>query len=642
MAKANAVAKEPRVLALGDNPVNAFHAREYAKESSPGIINVLLELTENARDNATDVTLTLDVEKMTDRLITPKAIICEDNGTGLTHHEFLNRFCGAFWESEVHHDADRAGRNGVGTKTYTSIAERVLVTTTTGRPTEGLDVHRDIIEKALPAGMKLPADGEPDTLWRAYEFLLHKRGAVPEGWKPAKELEMGSRVELLNLRPGTEVNYDTLVERLSYAREWLRNGAHRLTLQLVGNVPANVKRKIEIKPWNLPTKDWLVSAIGRSDQPLKFMDPTTKENVSIAPARLSDPLSFDFRVVGKTAEGHMQNLDSPALLVEVSGALPYAPNLDGTVSARTLPLLSFVGLEHASSIGAFCNAVSGWGHVNSLTLKQALRNNKTTLASGPGTDEVQELRRYLHSIFQALHRAWYNATRAGQEEATRDAINEAAVEVNLALTGANRNPFKSGDIHRGPKDTKRPPQPPTRRHRWECGACSKRWLADAGFTPKRCAEQSNSSGVQDGCGSTNIGLAKNQPRIGDCQIRIEQFGDSRVPASFQFEKQDGEDEDTPVVLVNLLAPRYVELRGAGSMSGQAQRRLKQYLVDIALTSIAEYHAKVKGTDFAQELGDLYFNRMLRYTGIRDYESQVSKLLKETTAKEEQTLLDTAA
>src|SRR5262249_46383669 len=151
---------------------------------------------------------------------------------------------------------------------------------------------------------------------------------------------------------------------------WLRNGAHRITVQITGNVPPTLgkNRRVDVKPWNLPVKDWLVAATGRSDKQVKFMDPTTKEDVIIEPAKLTDVLEFDFRVVGKTAEGHMQNLDKPALLLEVSGALPYAPNLDGVQSARTLPLLTFVGLEHASSIGAFCNAVSGWCHVNSLVL----------------------------------------------------------------------------------------------------------------------------------------------------------------------------------------------------------------------------------------------------------------------------------
>lgn len=78
---------------------------------------------------------------------------------------------------------------------------------------------------------------------------------------------------------------------------------------------------------------------------------------------------------------------------------------------------------------------------------------------------------------------------------------------------------------------------------------------------------------------------------GGSEIRIEQLGDSRIPAGFQFEKRDGDDEDVPVVRVNLVAPRYVELRGVGSMSGQAQQRLKQYLVDVSLVSIAEYHSK---------------------------------------------------
>src|SRR5947207_1600485 len=81
------------------------------------------------------IDITIDVAEWHERTLVPKSIICEDNGTGLTHDEFLNRFCGAYAESETHHDTDRAGRNGVGTKTYTSIADRIIVRTTTGRPT---------------------------------------------------------------------------------------------------------------------------------------------------------------------------------------------------------------------------------------------------------------------------------------------------------------------------------------------------------------------------------------------------------------------------------------------------------------------------------------------------------------------------
>jgi len=56
-----------------------------------------------------------------------------------------------------------------------------------------------------------------------------------------------------------------------------------------------------------------------------------------------------------------------------------------------------------------------------------------------------------------------------------------------------------------------------------------------------------------------------------------------------------------------------------------QRRLKQYLVDISFVAIATYYAEAKHTDFAEELGTLYFNRMLRSTGIKAYEAQVRKI-----------------
>lgn len=74
------------------------------------------------------------------------------------------------------------------------------------------------------------------------------------------------------------------------------------------------------------------------------------------------------------------------------------------------------------------------------------------------------------------------------------------------------------------------------------------------------------------------------------------------------------------------------------MSGQALKRLKQYLVDVSLVAIAEYHAETKGSAFSQELGELYYNRMLRSVGIKQYETQLSKVLELTTGAAEEAQL----
>lgn len=466
---------------------------------------------------------------------------------------------------------------------------------------------------------------------------------MPQEWSQAAPLEMGTRVELVDLREGTEIPFEMLRERLSYAREWLQHSAHSFTLQLTGDVPQGLgsSRRTSLRAWAPPVKNWLIQVQGRSDQDLVIFDPTTKQSETVAPSKgLADPVEFDFRIVGRAPDGQMQNLERPALLLEICGALPYPPNLEGVQSARTIPLLTFLGLEHATSIGAFCNTVCGHARINSLALKEKLRNNKTTLASGPGTETVEELRSYLHSVFRALHKAFFNATRSSQDDAAKDAVHEAEAEVNLALKGVNRNPFKGGEIGRADATGKKgPTPPPARNHRWECGECEKRWLAEVGFSPTVCAESSATSGQNGGCGSSNIGLAKNQPRVGDCRIRIEALGDPKVPAAFQFERES-EDLDVPVVLVNLAAPRYVELRGWGSMSGQAQKRLKQHLVDVCLVAIAEYYAETKETSFSQELGELYYSRMLRSIGIKQYESQLNKLLQGTNGTAEEAQLAT--
>lgn len=633
---------------LGENPVNKFQAREYAKESSPSPIAVIVELTENARDNASDVVLTIDIEKYREErgihILTPHKITCKDNGTGLTHLEFLERFCGAFWDSEIHHEIDRAGRNGVGTKTYASIADAVVVGTTTARSTEGLDMHRKHLVPGLPSSTTLPKDGDPDVLWRVYDFKLHTRGARTWEWRPVDAFEMGTEVALCDIRNGTEIKLEVLIERLSYAREWLTNSVHRLTLQLTGEVPAKYsgKRSRVINAWSLPERSWIAAATGRSDAPVTIYDKTADEKATVPPcSALEDLIEFDIRVLGKDADGQMQSMDRPALLLEICGALPYGPNLEaGQQSARVMPMLTFVGLEHASSIGAFCNAISGWIRVNSLALKDALRNNKTTLASGPGAEKVEVLRGYLQSLIKPLHKAWYNETRASDEAATRDTVREAEEEVNFALKGANRNPFKTGEITQTrTREAGETPLPPARRHRWECGSCGRRWLAAAGFTPKRCAETGLGSGTGDGCGSESIGLAKNQPQIGDCRIILAQLGDKKLPAAFQFEKVN-EDLEQPTVSVNITSPRYIELRGVGDLSQQAQRRLKQYLVDVSLVAIADYNARTRGTDFTEEWGTLYFNRMLRAPGgIKTYEVQLKKVLSESSPRKETEALD---
>ena len=61
-----------------------------------------------------------------------------------------------------------------------------------------------------------------------------------------------------------------------------------------------------------------------------------------------------------------------------------------------------------------------------------------------------------------------------------------------------------------------------------------------------------------------------------------------------------------------------------------------------MVATAENGAKANGTDFSVELGDLYFNRMLRSTGIKSYESDVEKLLKETSGAAEQATLAVVA
>ena len=65
---------------------------------------------------------------------------------------------------------------------------------------------------------------------------------MPQEWSQSAPLEMGTRVELVDLREGTEVPFEMLRERLSYAREWLQHTAHTFTIQLTGDVPQGLSK----------------------------------------------------------------------------------------------------------------------------------------------------------------------------------------------------------------------------------------------------------------------------------------------------------------------------------------------------------------------------------------------------------------
>ena len=59
-------------------------------------------------------------------------------------------------------------------------------------------------------------------------------------------------------------------------------------------------------------------------------------------------------------------------------------------------------------------------------------------------------------------------------------------------------------------------------------------------------------------------------------------------------------------------------------------------MDVSLGAIAEFTAEIKQSSFSEELGELYYNRMLRFVGIKQFETQVSKVL-ETVGSQEQAL-----
>jgi hypothetical protein len=51
--------------------------------------------------------------------------------------------------------------------------------------------------------------------------------------------------------------------------------------------------------------------------------------------------------------------------------------------------------------------------------------------------------------------------------------------------------------------------------------------------------------------------------------------------------------------------------------------------------------KERRIGFSAELGELYYSRMLRFVGIKQYESQLTKLLEATTTGSEEAMLTTA-
>jgi len=59
------------------------------------------------------------------------------------------------------------------------------------------------------------------------------------------------------------------------------------------------------------------------------------------------------------------------------------------------------------------------------------------------------------------------------------------------------------------------------------------------------------------------------------------------------------------------------------------------MVDVAQFSVAEFTSKSNGSDLSEELGSLYYGRMLRSVGVKRYRAEKEEILKVTSALAEQ-------
>lgn len=549
-------------------------AFQCAVNSCESLKKAILEIVYNACDYGNDVVITLTGEKENDKF-NLKSFRVEDNGCGMSHDTVMQKFFGAYWDSDSHDNANQSGLMGVGTATPLKYFKEIEVkTTTSGLIPEEWECHPDSIEeieRTFTENSELKK-GDLDTEWRYYSINLSKIEFV--GVDKANDNDSGTTVTVSSPNRKLRIDIEEIIQMLSRRMSWLK-GNNKMKLVIEDGSPGRPKQFV-IKPFDehdsFPVISVIAQVNGKSDKDMLVQ--CMKDNVAaitVPKPKLFDDVKFDVRLVGSEESDRSKD---KMFVLDICGSNVYDDNKGAAALAK-------LGVDKFTGGAGFCRRVHGYISTNNIKLKSALRHNRTILDMDD--ENVKEFISYVQQVFRALHSQYTKANEHISDD--EDEVVRSGIEEVLDLT------FKEN----GKRRHKKGKANNTSVHKsWCCSSCGMTWKTPKAFRPTYCAEGNIND--EEGCTSGDIGPKQNKTTGAAIKVNwCASLGDW-LPASYNPTEN--------VVLLSRSHPDFIPQGGV--KKSRAERIIRG--AEKALFAVAVHRAKETNEDIETTYPELLRDR----------------------------------
>jgi hypothetical protein len=565
------------IISFGANPVNIENAYRQAVEAGLDVEHCIKEIAQNAQDYGTEVHVTLNGVFEKPHHMKLNSVVVKDNGCGMSHDTVLERFRGAYQDSESHLSEIQAGRNGVGVKTCFQFFKNINVETTTRNIIPEKWVcdpnHYDMIEETYKALSTLK-HGDTDTELRKYNVTMDK-AVSDEPWETVPLVQSGTKITLINPRTTLKVDIKELTRRLSHSIEFLSKKDNRLILSYK-NENDNPTEMI-VKPFYEREKpSYICHAKGNSSQDIYI---TVPGKPSIVFKKSEDPelskVDFDVKVTLDSKESlDEEPATSNEFIVSVCGANVYDSPRKGSGPSNVV--LQFLSLDKFENTTGFAYRIHGYFKTQDIKLKNALRFNKSALALQD--KYAKKFFDYIISLFKELNKIYIDYLNQFNQFQEQDLLREIEQEFDKILKGNLFKKPKEGDEHEEGHENIHA--------QYECKTCGKIWKVPKLKIPSYCAEFNIEN--EEGCGNSDIERFKVEKSYG-ITFKWTPFFGGFIPARY-------EETEKTILLAQFHPAFIITQTGKNKINNLKSAAIQHGL--IALTT-----GQSKSFDFESKYGD---------------------------------------
>jgi hypothetical protein len=488
------------IVNFGANPVNTDNAYKQAIESGLDAEHSIIELACNAQDYGTNVNIMLNGKNVSthpQNKMRLTSVIIKDDGCGMHHDTVLERFRGAYQDSDSHSSDSQMGRNGVGVKTAFQYWKTILVETTTKDyiPREWTcnPSNLDLIDNTYKQLSTLKP-GDEDTELRKYT-ITQKNAVCDEQWERVAHVQSGVKVTLKNPRDSIIIDINEILRRLSHSIEFLSKKDNKITLGYMNE--SQHATEIVVKPFYKKDKipEFICSAKGKSTEDV-FINISQKES-KLFPAYVEsiEPIEFDIKI---TSASDRQD-EANDFVMSICGCNIYdSPRRHSGTAGPSQAIMTIMSLDKFDNVTGFAYKIHGYVKCNDIRLKQALRYNKSAIDFQD--KYARNFFTYITSLFKELNNIYIDYLKQFNTDQEVTILREVQSEFAKILSSKIDS---DSDAKREKDENNDKQQYQSTNAEYVCNSCGKQWKVPKIKTPTYCCEY-NIDSNEEGCDSRDI------------------------------------------------------------------------------------------------------------------------------------------